>query len=86
MQIKKAGNDIVRLYEQSLVSKTEKIQSAIKFLANASPARNLKLGYSIVRNKAGKVVRDASGVKVGEEIEVRLHKGRVVGDVKKVIS
>jgi exodeoxyribonuclease VII large subunit len=46
-----------------------------KFLFNMNPERNLKLGYSIVRNNAGKLVRSIKDVKTGDEIISSLSDG-----------
>jgi exodeoxyribonuclease VII large subunit len=48
-----------------------------------SPMAILERGYALVFDKSGKLVKDASQVKVGEEISARLAKGSVDSVVKK---
>jgi exodeoxyribonuclease VII large subunit len=51
-----------------------------------SPMAILERGYALVFDKSGKLVKDASQVKVGEEISARLAKGSVDSVVKKTRS
>lgn len=50
-------------------------------IVNLNPERLLSRGYAIVRS-AGQIVKDASLVKTGSEIEVRLSKGNLRAEVK----
>jgi exodeoxyribonuclease VII large subunit len=53
-------------------------------LDSLSPLGTLQRGYAIVTDNNGKVVRDASEVSVGDEVEARLAKGRLGLTVNKV--
>ena len=64
------GNDIVRLIDE----KQQNLYWAAKILASNNPAQILKKGYSIVRLR-GKVVRTASLLGSGDEVEIQLHDG-----------
>ena len=73
-----------------LLEKTgEAVHRAEKYLAAVSPERSLRLGYSIVFNSAGKVVRRGEDLKPGEVVRTKLHQGGFtsrVGEIEKVNS
>lgn len=75
---------IINSYENALESALKSIENAGKYLEGVSPERNLKLGYSIVTNNSGRVVRDTSGLKVGERLRTRLYKGEIESEIKKI--
>ncbi|MBI5221103.1 MAG: exodeoxyribonuclease VII large subunit [Candidatus Liptonbacteria bacterium] len=60
----------------------EQVVGAEKYLAAVSPERSLRLGYSIVWNAAGRVVRRAGDVRVGELIQTRLQEGEIKSRVE----
>jgi exodeoxyribonuclease VII large subunit len=47
-----------------------------------NPLNILERGYSVT-TKNGKIIKNAAELKAGDEINVRLHKGSVVGKVIK---
>ena len=51
-----------------------------------SPLAVLQRGYAIAQDSSGKLLRDASAVTVGDEISVRLAKGRLKTEVLDVES
>jgi exodeoxyribonuclease VII large subunit len=51
-------------------------------LQERSPLRVLERGYAIATDAAGKVLRDAAQVAVGDEVRVQLHRGRLRTEVK----
>jgi exodeoxyribonuclease VII large subunit len=57
-----------------------------KSLAMANPERNLRLGYSLVFDAAGRIVRDAGTLKEGDVLRTKMHKGDVESRVEKVIE
>ncbi len=77
-------SSILDSYEDALETVLNRIENIGKYLEGVSPERNLKLGYSIVTNNSGKVVRDTSGLKVGEKLKTRLHKGEIESEIKKI--
>ena len=77
-------SSITDSYENALESVLKSVETAGKYLEGVSPERNLKLGYSIVTNNSGRVVRDTSGLKVGEKLKTRLYKGEVESEIKKI--
>jgi exodeoxyribonuclease VII large subunit len=54
----------------------------VSFLDQANPERQLKLGYSIVKNKRGKVVRSVQDVRRSEIIETQVADGSIKSEVK----
>jgi exodeoxyribonuclease VII large subunit len=46
-------------------------------LGALSPLNVLERGYSIVESADGRVVRDSAGAAIGDEIRIRLHRGRI---------
>ena len=74
----------MQVFADLLLKKKDKIENRRRYLAGANPERNLKLGYSIVRNKAGKVVRFCKDVKVGESIITKLFQGELDSRVEKI--
>ncbi|HXV26534.1 MAG TPA: exodeoxyribonuclease VII large subunit [Candidatus Paceibacterota bacterium] len=57
-----------------------------RFLASVSPERQLRLGYSIVTDGAGSVIRDAAQLKPGHAVRTRLARGAFVSEVKELSS
>ncbi len=77
-------SSIIDSYENALEITVKNIENIGKYLEGVSPERNLKLGYSIVTDNSGRVVRDTSGLKVGEKLKTRLHKGEIESEIKKI--
>jgi exodeoxyribonuclease VII large subunit len=53
-------------------------------LITLGPMAVLKRGFAVLRNKEGQVIRTASEVKVGEELEALLEKGRLRINVQSI--
>ncbi len=75
---------LLAVCERELAKVVERVGIIEKYLASVNPERNLKLGYSIVTDNSGKVIKDSSQVKVGEDIKTKLYKGKVVSKIKEV--
>lgn len=73
--IKEAQYRIIRGFTESLERKKEMVDQYEKFLVQQNPERQLALGWSITRNKKGKVVRSVKDVKKGEELDVAVSDG-----------
>lgn len=71
-------------FERALARVREKLSEREKYLVSVNPERNLQLGYSIIRNKAGQIVRDVRDVGVGEKIVAQVHRGEIGAKVEKV--
>jgi exodeoxyribonuclease VII large subunit len=82
----------LELLQQRLTSATHeavgnashRIALAARALDGVSPLATLGRGYAIVQDTAGKVLLDTKGVRVGDEIDARLARGRLLGVVKEV--
>ena len=62
----------------------EKLENISAYLRAADPMRNLKLGYSVVFDAAGKVVKDARFLKKGDTMKTKLYRGSVESEVSKI--
>ncbi|MEI6296676.1 MAG: exodeoxyribonuclease VII large subunit [bacterium] len=67
---------------ESITKMLYKISSIEKMIVLANPERNLKLGYSIVFNEKGKVLKNIDDIRVGEKITTKLKDGEVESEVK----
>lgn len=72
---------IGQMQEAAYVRVSVAIESAAGFLEQANPERQLKLGYSIVKNKEGKVVRSKKDVTTGEKLETQVADGIIQSTV-----
>ncbi len=72
----------------SLENDIEKIKKIIvnqeRYLKALDPRRNLKLGYSIVFDEDGKIIKEIGDVKKGETIKTKLHKGSILSKINKI--
>jgi exodeoxyribonuclease VII large subunit len=70
---------VTRAHEAAMSSLIEKARQQFGFSVAAleamSPLKVLERGYAIAQDSRGKIVREASGVNVGDELNVRLWKG-----------
>ncbi|MES2490576.1 MAG: exodeoxyribonuclease VII large subunit [Pseudomonadota bacterium] len=77
LQVRLASALQLRLQKQNSA-----LNSAESLLRSLSPLAVLDRGYAIARNAAGEVITDASALKPGETLDVRLARGRVEAEVK----
>jgi exodeoxyribonuclease VII large subunit len=66
-----------------LLQKKVQIERTVRALEALSPLAILERGYALVFDEAGQLVKDASLVKVGEEISARVARGEIRAVVKK---
>lgn len=64
----------IRSRMESLEHETERLKLTIEY---NDPGKIMKRGYSVVRNKGGKVIMDPADVSGGEELDVDLAEGRL---------
>ena len=69
---------------QRLQQSANRLAHLGKMLDSLSPLGTLQRGYAIVTDGDGKVVRDASEVSIGDEVDARLAQGRLGLTVNKV--
>jgi exodeoxyribonuclease VII large subunit len=60
---------------------TGDIAAKERLLAGLDPRRLLARGFAVVR-KNGRIVKDAGQVDIGEKLDVQLHRGRLITEVK----
>ena len=78
----RAGEMRLRI-ERLLTQKRQRFERLMLQLDERSPLRVLERGYSIVYDAAGNVVRAARDVTVGDEVSVRLSRGRLFAEIKR---
>ncbi|MFZ0333808.1 MAG: exodeoxyribonuclease VII large subunit, partial [Candidatus Acidiferrales bacterium] len=66
-----------------LAGTQRKLEAATVRLEERSPFQLLERGYAIAYDAAGKVLRSADQVDVGDEIAVRLARGEIGAKVQK---
>lgn len=71
-----------RIFERACREISQKLDSVEKIIRVNDPARQLRLGYSIVRAN-GKVVRSTKDVTIGDEVETQVADGVFTSNVSK---
>lgn len=85
-QLKEQSVSLNKIFIQALTDFNKRLVTQEKYLASVNPENNLKLGYSIVRNRAGQIVRSTKDIGVGEIVLTKLYRGEFDGEVKKIIK
>ena len=82
--IDEAGNEVARevsalrsLISLSLERAAADIQAKSQVLRSLSPQSTLDRGYSVVRTDAGAIITDATKVKPGQKLKIRVAKGEI---------
>ena len=65
-------------------NKALKLQKHMGMLDMVSPLATLKRGFAVAQNETGKVITDSAQVAIGDTLAIRLHKGSLTTEVKKV--
>jgi exodeoxyribonuclease VII large subunit len=69
-------------FRRFLTERQTRLAQAEAILKERSPLALLARGYSITRDAAGKIIRDATAAAVGSDITVRLARGELAASVK----
>lgn len=69
--------------ERLLVAKRQRFERLRLQLEERSPLHVLDRGYAIVYDAAGQVVRNVEQVAAGDEVSVRLARGRLIAEIKR---
>ncbi|HEX5636043.1 MAG TPA: exodeoxyribonuclease VII large subunit, partial [Gammaproteobacteria bacterium] len=64
---------------QQLTKKRQQLASLSRTLHAVSPLQTLGRGYAIASDQHGNTLTNSQQVKVGDEVHIRLHRGRVAG-------
>ena len=76
------ANEMQIRFDRVLVAKRRRLESAMMQLEERSPFKILERGYSIAYDSAGKVLRSAEQVPLGDEISLRLQHGELIATVR----
>lgn len=71
------SRNLLALASNSLNQMNSRIENMTKILEARNPERQLRLGWSIARNKDGRIVRSTKDVQKGENFEVRVADGTI---------
>jgi exodeoxyribonuclease VII large subunit len=69
-------------FRRFLTERYNRLAQVEAILKERSPLAILQRGYSITRDAAGKVIRDAAAVALGSDISVRLARGELAATIK----
>ncbi len=71
---------------QQLAQKRQQLAGLSRTLHAVSPLQTLGRGYAIVSNSQGQTLTDSQQVNAGDSLQIRLHRGRIVGRVEKTLA
>ena len=83
LRLEKRSTDLGARAERLLRTKRERLDRLKLQLEERSPLRVLERGYAIATDASGAILRDASQVALGDTVALRLHRGRLITEVKK---
>ena len=69
-------------FARLLAERRNRLAQAVAILKERSPLTILSRGYSITRDAAGRIVRDATQVALGDDLSIRLARGELGATVK----
>ena len=82
MRLEQRQGELRTRIERWLVAKRRRLEAVAVKLDERSPLRLLQRGYAICYDSSGRVLRSAEAVALGDEIAVRLARGRLAATVK----
>jgi exodeoxyribonuclease VII large subunit len=68
--------------QQRLQLARRQLEQQTRTLSAVSPLNTLQRGYSITTREQGELIREASQVRPGDAVEIRLQQGRLLCDVR----
>jgi exodeoxyribonuclease VII large subunit len=69
-------------FRRIIVERRNRLVQVEALLGERSPLTILNRGYSITRDAAGRIVRDADQVSVGDDLSIRLARGELGATVR----
>jgi exodeoxyribonuclease VII large subunit len=69
-------------FRRFLTERHNRLAQVESILKERSPLTILRRGYSITRDAAGRIIRDAEAVALGSDISVRLARGELAATIK----
>src|SRR5712672_361695 len=82
LRLEKRSTDLAARADRLLRAKRERMDRLRLQLEERSPLRALERGYAIATDAAGHLLRDAAQVAVGDTVNIRLHRGELITEVK----
>jgi exodeoxyribonuclease VII large subunit len=82
LRLEKRSSDLGARADRLLRAKRERLDRLRLQLEERSPLRVLERGYAIATDAAGRVLREATQVAVGDTVNVQLHRGKLITEVK----
>lgn len=82
VRIQRSTEDLVNSFKRIMENTTQTVSHAEKILAALNPENQLRLGYSILFDSAGKVLKNIDSIEIGDMIKARLQKGSVSASIK----
>ena len=80
------GQDLQHHIGQMIERQKARLQNNVRTLNVISPLQTLDRGYSITCNAEGKAITNNNEISVGDELKTLLHQGKIISQVKKIIS
>ena len=77
---------MAHLYHRVLDQFAQRLTSHQAYLDSVSPERNLKLGYGIITDSSGRVVKDAKRLHIGQAIAARFARGAATATIEKIVN
>jgi len=71
---------------QQLAAKRQQLAALSRTLHAVSPLQTLGRGYAIVSDSQGRTLMNSQQVKAGDALQIKLHRGRVLGRVEKTLD
>jgi exodeoxyribonuclease VII large subunit len=83
LRVEKRSHDLVVRAERLLRIKRERLERFSLQLQERGPLKALERGYAIATDAAGSVLLDAAQVSVGEIVNLQLHRGKLITEVRR---
>jgi exodeoxyribonuclease VII large subunit len=83
LRVEKRSHDLVVRAEGLLRIKRERLERFSLQLQERGPLKALERGYAIATDATGNVLLDAAQVSVGDTVNLQLHKGKLITEVRR---
>src|SRR6202790_816116 len=83
LRLEKRSADLGVRVERLLRTKRERFERLTLQLQERGPLRVLERGYAIATDASGNLLRDVAQVNIGDPVAIQLHRGRLLGEIKK---
>ena len=83
LRLQRLSQELGLRTERLLRGKREHWERLELQLQERGPLKVLERGYAIATDAAGNVLRDAAQNRIGDDFAVRLHRGKLIGEVRR---